>query len=123
MYPPIFAVCAASPAVRALLGEGDGTVKLFLFGLAPQNVKTPYAVWQTIGGLPENYITNVPDIDSFSVQVDVYASSAAEAREVAAALRDAIEPHAHVVGWRGDSRDPETKNYRYSFDVNWFVRR
>lgn len=121
MFPPIFTVCRASPEVVALLGSAP--MRLYPFGEAPQNVKTPYAVWQTIGGLPENYITNVPDIDSFSIQVDVYASSAAEAREVAAALRDAIEPHAHVVGWRGDSRDPETKNYRYSFDVNWFVRR
>ncbi|HSH43852.1 MAG TPA: DUF3168 domain-containing protein [Arenicellales bacterium] len=122
MYPPIFEVCTASSEVRALLDD-DGTTKLFLFGLAPQSVKTPYAVWQTIGGLPENYITNTPDIDRFAIQIDVYADSAATAREVAAALRDAIEPHAHVVGWRGGSRDPDTRNYRYSFDVEWFVKR
>ena len=42
---------------------------------------------------------------------------------VAEALRDAIEPNAHITSWRGDSRDTETKLYRYSFDLTWWVNR
>jgi len=121
MIPPIFATCAASSEVVDALGSDP--VRLFQFGQAPQNVVKPYAVWQTIGGAPENYITGVPDIDQLSLQVDVYATTAADAREAAIALRDAIEPVAHVVGWRGEDREPETQLYRISFDVDWFVHR
>ena len=117
----IFATCAADPAVTALLGTAP--VRLFPFGMAPAGVAKPYAVWQQVGGAPENYLTGVPNIDSVTLQVDIYATTITSARAVAAALRDAIEPVAHVVAWRGDSRDTETGNYRVSFDVDWFVPR
>lgn len=121
MYPPIFAVLNASAAVKALIGSGP--VRAYPFGDAPQDVALPYVVWQTVSGSPENYINQVPDIDLFSLQVDVYAASSASARSVAAAVRDAVEPSAHIVAWRGEGRDPDTKHYRYSFDVDWFVHR
>lgn len=119
--PPIFATCRESAAVTALLGAAP--LRLYEFGFAPQGVAYPYAVWQVVGGSPENYIDRVPDIDSVTVQVDAYAKTASTARAVAIALRDAIEPVAHVVAWRGESRDPETHNFRVSFDVDWFVHR
>lgn len=121
MYPPIFEVCKASAAVVALLGSKP--VRLYPFGGAPQDVVKPYAVWQQVGGAPENYLAGRPDVDAYTLQVDVYADSAAIARAVAAAIRDAIELRASIVAWRGESRDPETKNYRSSFDVDWFVHR
>ncbi|MCY1313369.1 hypothetical protein D9M70_638860 [compost metagenome] len=57
------------------------------------------------------------------MQIDIYADSAASARTAAKTLRDAIEPHAHITRWGGESRDPETKNYRVSFDVDWWTPR
>jgi len=121
MFPPIFTVCRASPEVVALLGSAP--MRLYPFAEAEQGTARPYAVWQIIGGSPENYITNVPDVDRFGLQVDVYAADVDDAREVAAALRDAIEPHAHITAWRGESREPDTRLYRVSFDVSWFVQR
>jgi len=121
MYPPIFAVCAADAGVTALLGASP--TRLYPFGEAPQGVVYPYAVWQLVGGSPENYINQRPDIDSFTVQVDVYADTGTTARSIATALRDAIEPHAHIVRWGGESRDQDTNRYRSSFDVDWFVSR
>ena len=121
MFPPIFKVCAADAGVKAVLGTGP--VRLYPFGEAPQGVQKPYAVWQTIGGLPENYINQRPDMDRFALQVDVYADTAAAARNAAKAMRDAIEPHAHITRWGGESRDPETNNYRVSFDVDWWTKR
>lgn len=121
MYPPIFTVCAADPAVTALLGTAPA--RLYPFGEAPQGVIYPYAVWQAVGGAPENYLGNRPDIDSFALQVDVYAETGASARAVAVALRDAIEPHAHITRWGGESRDTDTGRYRISFDLDWFVSR
>ncbi|ANF84642.1 hypothetical protein A7J50_1203 [Pseudomonas antarctica] len=121
MFAPINAVCAADDGVKALLGSGPQ--RLYSFGDAAQDAPKPYAVWQTIGGDPENYLAGRPDIDGYTLQVDVYATCGKDARDAARALRDAIEPHAYIIRWGGESRDPVTKNYRYSFDVSWFVPR
>jgi len=58
-------------------------------------------------------------MDNWIVQVDVYADTAASARSVAQALRDAFEGKAYITDWRGESRSPDTLNYRYGFDVSW----
>lgn len=123
MFPPIYPAVAASPAAVALLKTGTGPVRFYQFGLAPQNVPKPYAVWQRVFGSPENYQDSTPDQDLFTLQVDIYAGSADSARTVAAALRDAIEPVAHITQWLGESIDPETTSNRFSFQTDWFVPR
>jgi hypothetical protein len=127
MTPPIFAAVDVAP-VRALLKSGNGPLRFYAWGMAPQNVTYPYAVWRFAGGLPENYLGDVPDIDSFSLQIDVYAADvqgqrSEMTRRVAEALRDAIEPVAHITAWRGESRDPDTKSYRFTFDVDFWTPR
>lgn len=94
-----------------------------MFGLAPQSPIKPYAVWQVIGGQPENYMDGRPDIDGFTIQIDTYADSAETARELAGAIRHAIEPHCMLTSYRGESRDDQTMNYRSGFDVDWLVDR
>ncbi|WP_028627656.1 tail completion protein gp17 [Metapseudomonas resinovorans] len=121
MFAPLFQVCAADAAVQVALGNNP--VRLYPFGEAPQNVARPYAAWQGIGGAPENFLSQRPDIDRFAIQVDVYADTATAARNAAKALRDAIEPHAHITRWGGESRDPVTNHYRVSFDVDWWTPR
>lgn len=121
MYPPIFSVASADQQVQSLLGINP--TRLFPFGLAPQGVTLPYAVWQIITGGPENYINNLPDIDNFGLQIDVYGEQAGSVRAAAEALRNVIEPVAHITAWRGESIDFETKNYRLIFEVSWFVHR
>lgn len=121
MIAPIFAVCAASPRVRALLGSDP--LRVYPFGMQDDAVVYPYAVWQNVTGSPENYLAQRPDADAFTLQVDAYADTVDEVINVAAALRDAIEPHAHITRWGGQEKDPETKRYRYSFDVEWIVPR
>lgn len=121
MFPPIFQVAAADPDVTALLGTAP--VRLWPFGEAPEGAALPYAVWQLISGSPENYLAGRPDIDGFSLQVDVYAATGASARTVGAALRDAIELSAHITRWGGESKDEATGRYRLSFDCDWFVHR
>lgn len=120
MFAPIYEVCSANASVQAALGN---PARLYPFGEAPQGVAKPYAVWQTLGGSPENFLKQSPDIDQFTLQVDVYASTAMAARAAARSLRDAIEPVAYITRWNGEDRDQETKNYRVSFDVDWWVPR
>ena len=121
MTPPIFPVVAASAAVRAALGTAP--VRFFPFGAAPQDVALPYAVWQTVGGAPENYLGSLPDADVCTVQVDVYAADTDSAGAVMTALRDAIEPHAHITLWLGTTRDPATGRWRATFRLDWIVQR
>lgn len=121
MYPPIYATVAAVTACTDLIGRNP--VRCYPFGMAPQGVERPYVVWQTIAGSPENYLGEAPDMDSFTLQVDVYADTADSARDTATAIRDAVQSSCHIVGWRGESRDPDTMRYRYSFDIDWWVSR
>ena len=121
MFAPIFSVCAADAGVVALLGTAP--TRLYPFGEAPQDTVKPYAVWQMITGSPENYLAGRPDVDGFTMQVDVYAPTATAVRDVARALRNAIELKANIVRWGGESKDSATKIYHYSFDVDWLVPR
>ncbi|WP_293649722.1 DUF3168 domain-containing protein [uncultured Pantoea sp.] len=121
MIAPIFAVCSSSLEVNRLIG-GE-TLRLYPFGMQEDNVVYPYAVWQNVSGEPENYLAQRPDADSFTLQVDAYANTPDEVIEVAAALRDAIEPHAYISRWGSQEIDVKTKRYRYSFDVDWIVPR
>ena len=121
MIAPIFSVCAASASVTALLGSSP--LRIYPFGLKDDDVIYPYAVWQNIGGAPEMYLDTLPDYDTFNIQVDIYADTVTASTAVAKALRDAIEPHAYITRWGDQVRDPDTKRYRYSFDVDWIVKR
>lgn len=127
MNPPIFATVNI-PAVRALLKTGTGPLRFYAWGMGPQPPAYPYAVWRFAAGAPENYLGDVPDIDDMSLQVNVYAAEtdtqgAAKCRQIAEALRDAVEQVAHITAWRGESRDPETRSYVYSFDVDFWTPR
>lgn len=121
MYAPIFKIASASPGVQAVLGVEP--TRLYPFGEAPEGVALPYAVWQGIGGAPENYLGGRPDMDQFALQVDVYGATAESVRQVGAALRNAIELHAHITRWSGERKDATTGRYRLTFDVDWYVER
>lgn len=124
---PIFQVCRNDPAVHDALwwdSAPDGPeLKLYMFGMAPQNVQKPYAVWQVVGGFPENYLAGRPDTERHSLQIDVYANSASQARSVLAAIEHAIELNCYVTRYGGESKDPETGSYRSSMDVDWHTYR
>lgn len=122
-YPPIFARALASPPVVALLKTGTGPLRFFLFGEADQATAKPYAVWQTVGGSPENYINQLPDADDWSTQVDVYGNTAAQSRQIAEALQNAFEPTAYVTSYNGEYREAETRLFRFSFTVDWITHR
>lgn len=119
--PPIFPAASASGEVTSLLGTSP--LRFYRFGRVPQGTPYPYAVWQLTTGTPENYLAGAPDIDSLSVQVDVYSRDPNQALDCAIALRDAIELNAHITLWRGEEVDPETKSFRVGFVCDWWVSR
>ena len=121
MFPATFATLAANAGVTGIFGTSP--CRIYPQGEAPQGVTLPYAVQQLVGGSPENYLDDVPDIDSARVQFDVYASTASAARAGAAAIRAALEGVGHVVSFNTDGRDPDTNNARYSFDMEFYTAR
>lgn len=122
MMPPIFSILSAAAGVTALVGAPP-KMRLFPFGEADQNTLKPYISWQLISGLPENYLGQLPDVDHYRTQIDVWAETQASANLVAEAVRDAIEPHAYLVGSGSTLRDPETRCYRYMLDVEFITPR
>lgn len=121
MTPNVFGMAVGSSAVLTLLGVTP--TRFYMFGEADQNTVTPYAVWQLVYGTPENKLAGVPGEDTFGIQVDAYAKTASEARDVATALRDALEPNGYVVGWNGEGREPETRLFRFSFTIEFMAPR
>lgn len=115
--PPLFATCAANAGVTALLGAG--TTRLYPFGDAPENVAKPYAVYQVINGVPENYLDEPPDIDEWNIQIDIYATSVNSANDVQKALRRALEAHCYVTRLGRTGTEPSTKLKTTSLDISW----
>jgi hypothetical protein len=119
---PILEACTASAAVLALFGTSP--TRVYPFGLVEKPPARPYVVWQTLPGEgPAQYIGNRPDVDGYTIQIDVYHNDPVSLLTAARAIRDAIEGQAYVTRWGDQVRDPETKLYRYSFDVDWLVPR
>lgn len=125
MFAPIFEIASADTTVKNLLGTGgvNDPVRLYPFGLAPQNPTYPYAVWQNVSGFPENFLAGRPNEDHYTVQVDVYGNTAASVRAVALALNNALELQAYVVRFGDEDRGDATKKYHYSFDVDFIKSR
>lgn len=117
MTAPVYQTCMASTAVTDIIGN-----RLYE-DEAEQGVAKPYAVFQHIGGDPENYINQTPDLDSHIIQISGYAKEQEDRDNLLIALRDAIEPVAHIIAWRGKGREQATRLYSFSFDVEWMVNR
>jgi hypothetical protein len=117
MLPPIFQTLQASPTVTALVAN-----RIFRHGSAPQDVVTvrPYVTWQLVSAIPANTLSELPSIDNNTIQVDCWSEIDAQVETLAEAVRDAIEPYAHMTGILIDSRETDTKLFRISLQFDWW---
>jgi len=123
MYAPIYAVALRSADLVALLGDGDGGLNLWPFGEAPKDAPLPYVTWQNVGGMPNNNLSDRPDADHFSLQMNVWAENSRQMWAVTNALRDAIELDCYITRWGNTVIDAETKAFGYDFDADWITYR
>lgn len=124
MYAPIYTRAMATPAVVALLADGQGSIRLWPFGEAPATPALPYATWQNVGGDPANNLSDRPDADSFSIQVNIWGATSAQLWAVTEALRDIMEVDGcTIVRWGNTVIDDETKAFGYDFDADWITYR
>lgn len=118
MYPPLYEICEDKLIIQELLGNPP---RIYPFDEAPQDAPYPLVIWHEISGRPENYLAKRPDICQYVTQVDVYAPTAAKARQIRNALFYVLELHCHIVRLGGEFRDKDTRNYRCSFHASWYV--
>lgn len=118
---PIFSILNSTPAVTALLRSGN-ILRVFEYGMAIENVKLPYVVWQVISGVPYNTLNCPPSTDKVRVQFDVYAGTGSQSKSIAKLVRDAIEEQCYIIDMYGTHRDTDGV-YATQFDTSWHVSR
>lgn len=117
MLPTIRAYIAADATANGLLSG-----RVYRHGSAPKGVVAPYVTWSVPGGAPENTFDG-PTHDDFRVQVDCWHDSDSGIETVAEAVRNALEGHAHCVGYLANEKDPQTGRYRISFGFDFLESR
>jgi hypothetical protein len=117
MLPTIRALLASDTTANGLLSG-----RVYRHGSAPQEVARPYVTWSIAGGAPENHFDGA-SCDDFRVQVDCWTDDDAGVEALAAAVRAAIEPSAHCVGYLVNARDFETQRYRISMAFDFIEAR
>lgn len=120
--PPIFKLCNNCPAVVNLLKD-NGVLRVFEFGQAPQDVAKPYVVWQEISGGHEPSLDLRPCNENHFIQVDCYAETASEAKDIKNVIELALETHALTTTYRGNSKESETKLFRTTLDFEFLTTR
>lgn len=123
IYAKVFEMVYDDPNVQAVFGTNP--LRFYPFGNAPQGAgdSAVYAVWQNVTATPANSLCCAPNADSWVVQIDVYAKDVETVREGATALIECLENKCWVQTLRGETRDFETKRFRYSFDCNIIQQR
>jgi hypothetical protein len=118
----VYNVAKADATVYGLL-IGEQGFRFYGFGEAPEKIEAPYAVWQVVGGFPENRLADRPGEDTYTVQIDAYAKTEAKATELGEALRYALELSGYLTGYNFEAREPTTRLCRYSFTMDFMVSR
>lgn len=121
MLPPIFTTLKASEEVKNIVGTNPPRV--YRHGSAPQDTSKPYVTWAVIAGTPENNLSDLPPTDRVAVEVDCWHQTDAGIELLARAVRDAIEPYAHMTAVLIDMREEETKLFRIAMQFDWWLDR
>jgi hypothetical protein len=120
-FPPVFQTLKTSETVKAIVGTNPP--RIYRHGAAPQDVTRPYITWQLVAGVPENHLSGLPQIDRQTVQVDCWHPVDSGVEQLALAVRDVIEPVAHMTIAPIDSRDVETRLFRVTLQFDFFAPR
>jgi hypothetical protein len=121
MLPPVLQTLKASAAVKAIVGTNPP--RIYRHGSAPQDASNPYLTWFVVTGTPENTLSELPLVDRVGVQIDCWHQTDAGVVALAEAVRDAIEPVAHMTAMPVNLREPETKLYRIALQFDWWLDR
>jgi hypothetical protein len=112
----LYSVLKADPTVAALVVSG-GVTRIYPLEV-PQDVVMPAVVYQRIASAPEVTLDGDAGLDAVRVQVSCWAATYAGAKELAAAVRAAVNASnlRAVTEIEIDDRDTETRQYRVIID-------
>lgn len=118
MFPPVYETLRSNATVLALVGENIGMNM-------PPETPVPYVTWFIVTGQPHDTLSEAPQSDFTSVQIDCYSAPTAErtVRDLAEAVRDALDAvgvHNRVVV---NLRENETKYYRVGIEADFITQR
>lgn len=116
MLPPVY-TWLKTPTVQAIIGN---LPRAYRHGDAPQDTTKPYVTWQVISGVPENNISDTPCVDRQTIEVNCWHQTDAGVESLAEAVRDAIEPYAHMTNTPLDLRETDTKLYRIALQFDYW---
>jgi hypothetical protein len=123
--PPIRDWLRADPTVSGLLTTSRG---FWVFqDEVPQDWKqaesnAPSVVYSLVSGVPNNHLDCPPSIEYQRIQFDVWAYQQSLSQQVFVAVRAVLEAYGYTVT-NFTERDPDTRNWRVSFDfTNWLNR-
>lgn len=117
MLPPVYETIH-TPAVAAIVGD-----KIARHGALEQDTPAPYITWQLVTGQPYDQISGAPPADFMPVQIDCWSMDDAEVEAMASAVRDAADFAGMSNRLRIDLREPDTKLYRMSVEVDFITNR
>lgn len=117
MFPPVYRTLR-TPAVIALVGERIGR-----HGEVPQGTPASYITWQLINGNPFDTLSETPQGDNFTLQIDCYASTDGGIETLASAVRDALDAAGVTNRIVINGREAETRLYRVGFEADFIASR
>ncbi len=113
MLPNIYAILRSNSTVSSTV-----STRIYRHGAAPQDVAKPYITWFVVFGMPELQISGTPDSDMDTIQVDIWSDSDQGVETLAYAARTAFDNAGHAARIVQNLREPETRVYRISLEVD-----
>ena len=120
MLPQVFQTLKASQAVKDIVGTNPP--RIYRHGRAPQDTSQPYITWFLVAGTPENNLSDPSPVGRKSVQIDCWHQTDKGIEELADAVRDALEPVAHITQEGDDEQERDTKLFRFRFETDFWGR-
>lgn len=114
------------PNVRDVIASALSAITTSIYrGQASEDAIAPYVVWTIVSGVPENNVSGAPETDNARIQIDCYSDSQPQARQMAYAAMGAVEAdsRANVIFGPVESRETNTKLWRWQFDSSWWSNR
>lgn len=120
MSQTIFQLLSADLVVRNLFGISPTRVYP---GIAPQNVRAPYAVYRINSEQPENYLETRPDMDNRLIEFTIYAQNYVKLEECTAAVRNVLETHCYVTSMLDLEPENEKDLFGKRIELSWWDER
>lgn len=118
MFPNIYRLLRSAPAVVEIVGE-----KIGRHGSMPQAEEAPYITWFVVADQPHDTLSEAPQSDFNTVQIDCWSADDAQVAALARAVRAALDAAGHHNRVVVDLRERDTKLYHVGIEADLITQR